>query len=94
MVNLKNIENKINGGFSVGSPQRGLQPCTTKGGAEEPRSGIFPKVKPRSFIDVMRADDLRSVDDLRSCEAAPKIVDDPKIPYGNYRIMKSTEDVY
>jgi hypothetical protein len=47
-------------GISVGSPQRGLQPCTTKGGAEEPLSGIFPKVKPRSSLDVMRADDLRS----------------------------------
>ena len=40
----------------------------------------------------MRADDIRSVDDLRSCEAAPKIVDDPIIPVGNFRIMKSTED--
>jgi hypothetical protein len=56
------------------------------GGFSEPRSGIE---KPRSSIDVT---ELRSVDDLRSCEAAPKIVDDPKIPYGNYRIMKSTED--
>jgi hypothetical protein len=46
--------------FRSVAPQRGLQPCTTKGGAEEPRSGIFPKVKPRSSIDVMRADDLRS----------------------------------
>jgi hypothetical protein len=61
-------------------------------GFSEPRSGIFPKVKPRSSLDVMRADDRRSVDDLRSCEAAPKIVDDPKIPYGNFRIMKSTDD--
>jgi hypothetical protein len=58
-------------------------------GFSEPRSGIE---NPRSSIDVMRADDRRSVDDLRSCEAAPKIVDDPIIPVGNYRIMKSTED--
>ena len=50
------LENK---GFSVSD--RRSQPCTTEGGAEEPHSGIFPKVKPRSFIDVVRADELRSV---------------------------------
>ena len=42
-------------GFSVSD--RRSQPCTTFGGAEEPHSGIFPKVKPRSFIDVVRADE-------------------------------------
>jgi hypothetical protein len=55
-------------------------------------TGTKGAVKPRSSLDVMRADDLRSVDDLRSCEAAPKIVDDPIIPVGNFRIMKSTDD--
>jgi hypothetical protein len=39
------------GGFSVGSPQRGLQPCTTKGGAEEPRSGI-EKSQEKSMEDL------------------------------------------
>jgi len=61
-------------GFSTLPPsvsKRSLQPGTTIGGSEGakeprsggfsmPRSGIFPKVKPRSSIDVMRADDRRS----------------------------------
>ena len=36
--------------FRSVAPQRGLQPCTTKGGAEEPRSGIFPKVNECSSL--------------------------------------------
>jgi hypothetical protein len=73
-------------GFSVGSPQRGLQPCTTKGGAEEPRSGIFPKVKPRSSLDVMRADDRRS-----DC-CAISTDDDEENSNGNLQEISSDSD--
>jgi len=43
----------LSGGFSVGSPQRGLQPCTTKGGAEEPRSGIEKEEQRVNYTDIV-----------------------------------------